>query len=258
MNASMYPDCVDNKLVGKACFFHPIADAEMLHTDPLEVYAALPGGADMEETQSAKLQLDRYKADARIHGHTLPALDHLLVFAQIARMHFNIRKPIIESYEKHLVIIKPKSSASSEEADTNDTLPLRVSLHVRRADSCEQQKQDVDLKTISDGKLRHLQNASDINSPAQVTGKRYCYDTAVYMDALRRLQQHEQKQSLEIYLSTDYAGELLNDIQTNFPKLYESVTWKYLNLPRDAFIYVTAIEMNENKAKHGFLGETAV
>ena len=141
-------------------------------------------------------------------------MDHLLVFAQLARMHFNIRKPIVDSYTKYHRVEIPEGYGGQSDVDE----PLRVSLHVRRADSCEHERQG------SDESSRYLSKASSIDSHAQVTGKRNCYETAVYMDGLRRVLELASGRPLEVYLSTDYAGVLLHEIRTEFKDLYDSCT----------------------------------
>lgn len=302
VNRTAYEFCVKRDLTGKDCFFRPIwegdhdenGDGEK-YVDPMEKDAI--EHAEGEAMEGAGRALETYRNASRSISEVEPddpewwkrregnpsALDHLLVFAHLLRMHFDVRPHILYSYKKYLVTVpavrsisgkaregdRPNDKHTIDNASDECIMPLRVGLHVRRADACEHEK-ETDGKG-EDGRHRYLDRASDIQSDAQVTGKRYCYDTKVYMDVLRRIQQSMWEESapgcdagdgrkppMEIYLSTDYAGQLLHDIEMNFPDLYESCTWKYLNFPREAFVYDAAIELSHNRHKQGNLGEFAV
>lgn len=248
---NLYPDCVARNLKGKNCFFHPVSRDD--YTDTIEDGALswmednMTVGEQKAAATSIKDWLVSYRDESRSFGTPRPAVDHLLVFAQLARMHFNIRKPIVDSYARYHRIEIPEGYAGQSDAE-----PLRVSLHVRRADSCEHEIQG------SGETSRYLSKASSIDSHAQVTGKRNCYETAVYMGGLRRVLELASGRPLEVYLSTDYAGVLLNEIRTEFKDLYDRCVWRFLDFPRETFDYITEIEWEENKPKHAFLGETAV
>jgi len=250
VNSSVYPDCVEKNLESKDCFFHAIDETDYI--DPIEEYANKQNAVTEENKKSLKMELEFFRKKNKYEGNTLSAKSHLMVFAHLCRIYFNIRDPIIESYKKHLKIIHAEdspeemSSGSKSQGDI-----LRVSLHVRRADSCEHEKEGFGQ--------RYLDKPSEFNSTAQVSGKRFCYNTAVYMNAVQKAKELAGSPSLEVYLSTDYAGELMNEIREQFPDLYRSTTWKYMNFPRDTFDYDAFIEAGDHHDhKKPFLGETAV
>jgi len=244
IKSDLYSDCVEKNLKYKDCFFHAINETD--YADSIESYALQESIITQEKKISVKRELKNFKDKSKHAGHELSAKSQLLMFAHICRIYFNIRSPIIQSYQKYLTTIPAEDAP--EEKNSNDV--LRISLHVRRADSCEHE-------TEGDGD-RYFDKASELNSTAQVTGKRFCYNTAVYMNALQKAKKLAGGPSLVVYLSTDYAGELMDQIRDQFPDLYRSSTWKYLNFPRDTFVYQNSIEIGKHDKKRPFLGETAV
>merc|ERR1719356_1177716 len=73
-----------------------------------------------------------------------------------------------------------------------DRRALRVSLHIRRADAC---------KEVNDNEL-YASNPSTIDSGPQVSGKRLCYQTKVYIDKLNQISDL-YRMPLDVYLCTD-------------------------------------------------------
>ena len=237
---------------GFNCFFESRSSRDYHDAIELSALSNFPPSEEMAAATEA--ELTSYRNQSRVAGQALPAWDHLRVFSHLCRIQFNIRQPIVESYQKHLVTTSPSGGTlaghPANDGDGNgNAYPLRVSLHIRRADSCEHEREG------SGG--RYLNYSSHIKSHAQVSGQRRCYATAVYMRALNDVRTRSGR-ALEIYLSTDYAGTLVKEIQNNYPTLYRSCTWKYLDFPRDTFVYQYAIETPSNKEKHAILGESAV
>jgi hypothetical protein len=167
----------------------------------------------------------------------LPALGYLLSFAHIARIRFNRQPPIRDAYNKHIERVSNNSSSGTDGV-------VRVSLHMRRADSC------------SHGEKGYAMNASKLDSVAQNSAKRLCYDTSVYIDALRRVEKLSGK-PLDIYLATDHAGSVMEEIRANYKEEYKNWGWNFLNYSRDIFKYEGMIESDEND-KQGIHGESAV
>lgn len=135
---------------------------------------------------------------------------------------------------------------------TNNT-ELRVAMHFRRGDSCRHETEG------------YATTASAFDSPAQFSSMRLCYDTQVYIDALKRVIRLASNRHCVVYIATDHSQSLVDEIKTRFSELYQTVSWKYLDYSRDVFHYnadgawdgTGFIESptNQNKA---FLGETAV
>jgi hypothetical protein len=148
-------------------------------------------------------------------------------------------------YQKHLKTIDNRNSKSIDSI-------FIVSMHVRRGDSCRHETTGYEM------------SASPLESPAQTSSNRLCYDTSVYMDALRQVIELTPDRHVVVYLATDHSGSLMDEIRNRFPELYQSVSWKYLEYSRDIFDYSSGknnegdfIESKENKNK-AILGETAV
>ena len=69
----------------------------------------------------------------------------------------------------------------------------------------------------------------------------------------------KRNRRLHVYLSSDDSKSLLEEIQTNDPALYTSMTWHVLGYPdrSSIFQYQGSIEGNRH-GQHNVLGETAV
>eukprot|EP00548_Thalassiothrix_antarctica_P011485 CAMPEP_0194162024 /NCGR_PEP_ID=MMETSP0152-20130528/79271_1 /TAXON_ID=1049557 /ORGANISM="Thalassiothrix antarctica, Strain L6-D1" /LENGTH=510 /DNA_ID=CAMNT_0038871889 /DNA_START=666 /DNA_END=2198 /DNA_ORIENTATION=- len=269
IDESLYPYCVQHNLNGKRCFFKDLnsmthstssssidfeEDVDWIERQAIRQYN---NGQQQVDRNILKQDINDFWEKSQIStSHikdnkkkdndklVLPALGNILTFAHIARMRFHRQVPIIELYRQHYKQVIGKKSVGS----TNN---LRVALHIRRADACDHQ---------SEG---YQQHKTPLDSPAQVSGKRLCYATSVYIEELRRVQSiiHRQQpeQTIDVYLSTDYAGSVLDDIRSNYRDVYESMNWHYLQFDRNTFRYDGVIEDENNDPKQQKrLGETAV
>lgn len=134
----------------------------------------------------------------------------------------------------------------------NDVDPFIVGLHMRRGDSCNE-----------DSPQLYQKEPSPLDSPAQFGSNRMCYQTDVYLEAIRRIRQLvPNTRPLHVYVATDDAGDVMEEIlhHKTFNKGVEVEVdqWNYLNYSRSHFQYeAESIEADENENKH-ILGETAV
>lgn len=242
VNSTKYPYCVKKGLLGKACFFRSLSDDEDL--DPMEARAV--SAVTMPKDTRAKIRKDIvvYRRMSRRKVTDLPALGHLLTFAHILRIHFNRQPPLREAYRNAVRTYAGKGKTSA--ASTSTRRPLRVSLHIRRADSC--------------GAEGYEMAASPLDSPAQPTSTRKCYNTYVYIDALQRVEgMVGEDRPIEVYLSTDHTDSVLHQIQQDHPELYERMTWKVLDYERGIFSYGENVVIEDEEHKnHDMLGESAV
>ena len=228
VNESQYEYCQDHDIKGRSCF---IANVNVNET--------------LEDLEQQALHQNRLAINFTVIDHDLrntrrqkqefstPSLGALLLFAHICRMRFHRTPPMIQAYQQHLQTIVHDTASTT----------IRVALHMRRADSCSPH-------------LRYQSMASPLDSKAQFSGVRMCYNTKVYMDTLKRIEQLSNK-ILDVYLATDDGRSVLKEIQLNYPRLYERWNWHTLNYSREYFRYEGMIEFKGNKHK-GFLGETAI
>lgn len=237
VNASWYEDCVQQNLNGAACFLGDFQTREDLGYLEKEAFERVKGYATNETTAALKRDLLSYQMRANANDPHLPALGHLLAFSHICRILFHRRQFLRDIYDQRLI------STINDDSDER----LRVSLHIRRADACDHKR------------TGHSEMPSPLNSSGQPSSDlRICYSTSVYMKALRRVKNLTSK-PLDVYLATDDAGVLLNEIQRDHEDLYNSSNWHIMNYPRDSFVYDAWIEKGDNdRNKQALLGESAV
>lgn len=254
-NSTLYPFCKERGLVGKNCFFTPNNETEEFDELELQALQHL-----RQLSPSLKLSIEKdlqeYGQKSREEGSdALPALGHLLAMAHILRLRFN-RQPPVREFCRNMIrtynAVPSRLSSNQEEV-----APLRISLHLRRADSCDHERNSTTYRKTT----------SQLDSPAQPSSLRKCYETAVYLNALRRVkkileennngQQQQQQRQIEVYLSSDNAGSLISEIRSDFPNLYKAITWHVLDYDRETFNYNGMIEGDDHD-KHAMLGESAV
>ena len=67
------------------------------------------------------------------------------------------------------------------------------------------------------------------------------------------------KPALDVYLATDHAGSMLDEIRDRFPDDFNAWNWHFSNYTRDTFEYEGFIDgKNVGGTKQAMLGETAV
>ena len=92
--------------------------------------------------------------------------------------------------------------------------------------------------------------ASPLDSIPQHSNYRMCYATSVYISALRRIKEMSNgSRNIHVYLSSDYAGSILDDIKRQFKADFDDITWHYLDYSREMFHYDGFIESDENSNK---------
>jgi hypothetical protein len=237
VNETWYPYCVRRNLMGRACFFSEFDAEEQfgdLEREALDRY----GRGSPAERISAEQEL-RLLRDS---PYDASPFSYLLHFAHVSRISLNIRRFLIDIYDERV------RSIPGNVGDVSNA--LRVALHIRRGDSCGYSE---------DG---YSKEASSLYAAAQVGTTRLCYDTTVYMTALRRVMSRATGRHVVVYISTDDLTSLLDEIKEIDRTLYDAVTWKYVDHSRDLFNYSSNLEPGQhyiewapNKAE---LGEAAV
>merc|ERR1712070_421664 len=107
---------------------------------------------------------------------------------------------------------------------------LNVALHVRRADSC-----------MNFPPSAYKTKPSPLTELGQVSGRRFCYATSVYIEQLQKISE-KYELPLTVYLATDDSHSLLDDIRSKHRDFYDATTWSYLNYSRSNFKYKGFIE----------------
>ena len=295
VNPRWYPDCQKNRTSvnrgstysimyykGTSCFYQGITGEEdsagtIMEHNAIRWFEHNNNNSTLsssEEVSPTKLQI-RKILKAFLHDHQsndsriLSPLGNLLMFGHITRIMFNRRPFLEEIYQAHLTSIAVPSSSteydtkkagkiktttdvSDETTKNNDVDPFIVGLHMRRGDSCNE-----------DSPQLYQKEPSPLDSPAQFGNNRMCYQTDVYLEAIRRIRQLvPNTRPLHVYVATDDAGDVMEEIlhHKTFNKGVEVEVdqWNYLNYSRSHFQYeAESIEADENENKH-ILGETAV
>eukprot|EP00929_Paragymnodinium_shiwhaense_P075197 TRINITY_DN38438_c0_g1_i1.p1 TRINITY_DN38438_c0_g1~~TRINITY_DN38438_c0_g1_i1.p1 ORF type:complete len:532 (-),score=106.59 TRINITY_DN38438_c0_g1_i1:41-1570(-) len=262
-----YPHCKEKGLHSVDCFFADANASEDLDGDR-------PTSASEKDISETVAKLELLRSDAT---NELPADSYLLSFAHFLHMGFNIRPETRALYEEKLRTVKATAAAAEER-------PLKVALHVRRADSCRQLSRD-----------QYETSASGLSSNAQVSGHRMCYQTRVYVAALKQIAA-AFSMKLEVYLATDDTDSVLAELEDEESRaklpgqqmllasdvrtaahdkareqllagervlgafraededFYHKTTWRILNYSRDAFKYEGYIE----SVTRPFMTETAI
>jgi len=251
VNETRYDYCVKNKLKGRGCFIQDFTE-----------YEEGDGSSSTSKTTTRSLRMmKRQLLELQQNPLGASPLIYLLAYCHISRITFQLRPFVLDLYQSHLKTV----DANARNNDTT-AIPFKVGLHVRRGDSCGHRKSGYESK------------ASKLDSPPQVSHNRKCYETDVYLRALRKIQRNLEKTKknsddddkvvdyqLVVYVATDHSSSLLQEIKEADPELYASTTWTYLQYARDIFDYLPHdldplayfIESPENPNK-GVLGESAV
>jgi hypothetical protein len=281
VNETFYPSCRETHRKGKSCFFTRITDPEDVRRGVMEKKAIKwfsdnkYGGKNEVESMRTMLQdfitkqrrqlqhvhAGREKAlsfDKSHDGVTLPTssmspLGQLMVFSHLIRLLFQPRPFLLDIYEEKLTTVKPTHEQQQDQTSTAPS-PFTISVHMRRGDSCH-----------FDDDLQHYpyeREASSLQSPAQTSNVRRCYQTAVYLKVLERIRDLVPKnRPLHVYLSTDDTGNVMKEIAANHTHVYKNVVdeWHYLDYSRAHFQY-DLTEFIESDANHNrpVMGETAV
>ena len=299
----LYPECLgendengDPKIIlnGVSCFYKPITapeesagtiiedEAERWYNDTitngeateneirniwdkfLQKHQALlsetPPDSKDDLSDSSDIAAAEYKTD-------FSALGSLVLFSHLARMGFNRRPFLDEIYKKQLTAVVTPGNPSNY-TDTNSGDPYIVSLHMRRGDSCG----------IPDAE-QYEQDASALDSKAQMGSDRKCYRNEVYLRAIARIRELvPQSRPLHVYLSTDDVGNVMRDILTSKYDVSQERSegsdknggnevssddlgvekWYFLNITRDHFDVDMMVENPTNADKQPKLGESAV
>eukprot|EP00548_Thalassiothrix_antarctica_P016932 CAMPEP_0194193268 /NCGR_PEP_ID=MMETSP0154-20130528/73963_1 /TAXON_ID=1049557 /ORGANISM="Thalassiothrix antarctica, Strain L6-D1" /LENGTH=399 /DNA_ID=CAMNT_0038917367 /DNA_START=181 /DNA_END=1377 /DNA_ORIENTATION=- len=202
VNATSYKFCKEKKLQGKMCAINDFSEIEefgIIEEEAMRLHNGVINKELRKEDEEKLWKFWRNRFD------TTP-YEYLLIFAHMTRIAFNIRSHIIDSYQAQIKTIAPSQGKSKEET-------LRVAMHIRRGDSCDHALSGYQKK------------ASPLNSRAQVSGHRYCYETAVYMNALERVHSLSDNRHLEVYVSTDHLLDLMDEIKKDHFEIYRKITW---------------------------------
>lgn len=249
LNSTQYPQhcgsasTSGSPLIGKNCFFAPLQEPEEL--EELEANAAAQ--QPVSTTLKTLIQEDVRAYQQRVSSdEDLPALGHFMTAAHVTRILFH-RRPLTQQLFHNMTLTFGQETGTSTDSAT---LILRVSLHLRRADSCS-------------NKQTYESQPSSLDSPSQPTTTRKCYTTSVYINALQRVQERFQKNHndvntrLHVYLSSDHSESLIEEIQSNFPAVYRTITWHVLGYDRKTFAYKGTVEGHRHN-NHNILGESAL
>lgn len=259
-NHTLHPYCVKNGLIGKNCFFTPVNATE--EYGEMEENAlrkvSLPVSEELVRQEIASdLYLYRDKV-VKGQGNSLPAVGHLLLFSHLLRMAFN-RQPVAKELCQKVKAVEGIStdSLTSEQREghanlrlRNDLEAVKVSVHIRRADSCSNAQTGFEMK------------ASQLNSSAQPTNMRKCYALSVYMEALERARDALTKKypghPVEVYLSSDNSASILEEVERDHSLLFRSIRrWYMLDVDRSIFDYDGVVE-GDTHNKHVAIGQSAV
>jgi len=256
VNSSRYTDCQEKKLTAFHCYFTPNYEDE--EYDDIEAEAE-PYVKEMLSSSEArhelmshlktiqKAQLQNAVIEGEDKSKNVDLLDYLTSMAHFLRIQFNRRQPLIEITNRAVVFNAQNEEKDSQKEEQHQIPPLRVGLHLRRADSC-------------DNGRPYRKEASSLFKSAQPSSLRVCYETSVYMNALRRLQimvhEKEPHRQFEVFVSSDHAGALIEEIQSQFSDLYKSMTWHFHSTGREVFKYTGMIESHFH-SNHDMLGESA-
>jgi len=255
LDESLYPFCRKHKLKGRNCFlqkFTTLEDKEEFWDNNPNEYTgsndiirikAIVKNQHEKKLRETEERFQRLQSDPS----SASPLDYLLAYCHISRITFQIRRHVYKLYKERLKETNHNGEGKSV---------IRVSMHLRRGDACRHAKGGYEKK------------ASLLDSPAQASHDRLCYDTGVYMDILQRIQLLVPEKHLVVYLATDHSQSLMHEIQNKYPDLYKSSSWKYLEYSRQIFDYFAGqdlelgleayfIESPENKNKP-ILGESAI
>jgi hypothetical protein len=212
-----YPDCRNRHLIGSECFWQPFGAEEDLgevEEDALH-RRGQQNGTSVIDFEQFRLNV----ASALVPGtneqndetlNSLPADQYLLSFAHMARIQFNMQPSLRDAYKSYKAVVNPGVGQ------------LRVGVHIRRSDSCSEK--------VRDG---YKEEASKIDGGPQMTNVRLCYHTKVYINMLRRVK-GLYGMPLAVYLSSDDAGSILDEIKSLSPDLFESSSWHHVQFPQDA------------------------
>lgn len=251
-----YSYCRDMNLTGKSCFFDKVSEQENLAGAIIERKAvrwletkynsreAVMNARGHIGQMMGDFVLQQMPRDDGTNIKPLSPLGFLMMFAHICRLLFNRRSFLEDIFQAHLVTLEPERNAS----ESSEREAFTLSLHIRRGDSCSTKPK------------RYETNASALDSPPQTSNVRKCYQTKVYMDAVQRVRRFlPDDQPMHVFLSTDDAGDVIEDIKEHHADVFFSVNeWTFLNYSRSHFQYEgDRIEANENKERP-ILGETAV
>jgi len=256
LDESRYPYCREHDLKGRNCFLQNFTTLEeeedFFVNDPdkdsnSDEITRIKAPVKKEKQKKKLREMEERFQQLQSDPSSASPLDYLLAYCHISRITFQIRSHVYELYKKRL-----------KEIDHNHERKRvqRVSLHLRRGDACRHAKEGYEEK------------ASPLDSPSQASRDRLCYDTGVYMAVLQRIQSLLPEKHLVVYAATDHSQSLMDDIRTEYPDIYKSVSWKYLEYSRQIFDYFAGqelelgleayfIESPENKNKP-LLGESAI
>ena len=257
VNSSRYADCREKNLTGFHCYFTPYSEDEEYGDIELEaepyVKEILNSKDKSHELMSRLKTLQRVQLQnaVRVGGrdkrNNVDLLDYLTSMAHFLRIQFNRRHPLIEITSRAIVYnVKTEEQDALKEEQTS---PLCVGLHLRRADSC-----------MNGNPYR--KEVSSLFKSAQPSSLRACYETSVYMNALRRVNAmvrgKEPGRHIEVFVSSDHAGALIEEIQKHFADLYKTMTWHFHSTGREVFNYSGYVEGSDHShSVHDILGESA-
>jgi hypothetical protein len=257
VDPTRYRYCRERNRKGKSCFFGSVSGDENSAGSMIEKKAVRwieTKYNSSEEVMNARGHVRRMMGvfveqqmpnSDRTNTVRMSPLGHLMMFAHICRLLFNRRSFMEDIFRAHLVTLETgrKISGSSELG------AFTLSIHIRRGDSC----------SIKDPE-QYEAKAGALDSPAQTSNVRKCYQTKVYMDAVQRVRRFlPDDRPMNVFLSTDDAEDVMEDIKMRHADVFFSVDqWNYLNYSRTHFQYEQEfIEDTENKERP-ILGETAV
>jgi hypothetical protein len=246
----------------------------------LEQGANVSAQADFNELKAFK---ESAASSASLQASSEPGKGHvadnfLKSFAHLMRIGFH-RQPSMQSLYTSL---STSVNAPGATAMFGGKRQLKVALHIRRGDSCE-------------GGI--VNASSQINAPAMTTPRRKCYDVSVYAEALRRIYEKFQAPleiylstdsngeilkeltgsrntstpSLVELTNTDAAvrlhrmidshektvSSILQAMESKYPQMYQTSSWRILNYSRSLFGYKGTVEFTPDQDK-AFLLESGI
>jgi len=209
VNGTKYPFCKQNHLEGRACFIGRFSMSETL--GDMEKQAMTKFRSKTAQVANvAKHQLSL----VRENPYNVTAWEYLQAFSHVSRIAFNVRSHVVgDIYKKRLITIDHSRKVHKRDV-------LRVAVHIRRADACSK---------------GYSNDASALDTPAQVGGQRLCYDASVYTDAIARIAKAVPDRHVVVYLASDHSLSIMQELRTKYAHVYNMVSWKYLDYSPSIF-----------------------
>ena len=172
VNASRHEYCKENQLLGLHCFFTPFHDKEeyndILEEEAVSMLESQHANTPSNDIEHEERQLMNHLKDIQQNMHPggetkSSPIDYLTSFAHLLRIQFNRRESLVQVSNRAVTY-----NSNPQHIKQSGMPPLRVSLHMRRADAC----MVAGGSPMPNG--RYAKVASPLHSNAQQFSTRIC------------------------------------------------------------------------------------